>query len=129
MTETVEAIRKDIENTLGFVPGFLKEITFEDPAADILWELQKHYDLGESNIPPKYKHLICYAVAAAIHCPYCTPFHRAAAEMAGATQEEFQEAALHALKVSGYSAYLHGREYPVDTFKAELAKIVANLTE
>ncbi len=125
----VESIRQDIENTLGFVPGFLEELTYEDRAADILWDLMGHYDLGESNIPMKWKHLIGYAVAAAIHCPYCTPFHKAAAEMGGATEIELQEAALHALKISGFSAFLHGREYPVDKFKEELAQVVKNLTK
>ena len=31
---------------------------FENPAADILWELTKHYDNEETHIPMKYKHLI-----------------------------------------------------------------------
>jgi AhpD family alkylhydroperoxidase len=127
MARDVDEVRKKIEKTLGFVPGFLKELTFENSQADLVWQLNKHYNLEESNIPPKYKALIGYAVAAAIHCPYCIPFHKTAAELSGAAEIELQEAALHAFNVSGFSAFLHGREYPLDTFKKELAQIKQNL--
>lgn len=49
--------------------------------------------------------------------------------MGGATEAELREATLHALKVAGFSSFLHGREYPVSTFKEELAQGVRNLTE
>ncbi len=120
-------IRNEAKGAYGFLPDFVKEWTFEDPAADILWELTEHYDSKETHIPLKYKHLLCYAVAAAIHCPYCTPFHKLMAEMNGATEIEFQEAALHALKVTGFSAFMHGRQYPVDKFSNELRQIKMNM--
>ncbi len=120
-------IRKEAEQAYGFVPGFVDEWIFENPAADILWELSKHYDDEETHIPMKYKHLLCYAVAAAIHCPYCTPFHQTMAEMNGATKVELQEAALHALKVTGFSAFMHGRQYPLDKFTSELEQVKENV--
>lgn len=125
--KSISDIKKEAEGTFGFVPGFVDEWTFENPAADIIWELVKHYDTEESNIPMKYKHLICYAVAAAIHCPYCTPYHKNMAEMSGAIEIELQEAALHALKVSGISAFMHGRQYPLDKFKKELEQVKENV--
>lgn len=77
----------------------------------------------------KYKHLLCYAVAAAIHCPYCTAFHQMAAEMNGATQLELQEAALHALKVVGSSAFIHATQYSIDKFKNELQQLKDNMAK
>lgn len=127
MATNVSEIRRDIEKTLGFVPGFLKEVTYENPEAESLWNLMKHYDIEESNIPPKYKHLICYAVAAAIHCPYCTPFHKLAAEMNGATEAELREASLHAFKTAGFSSFLHGRQYPLERFNEDLDHLKENM--
>lgn len=124
---SVEDIKKEVKETFGFVPGFIDEWTFEQPAADFLWGLSEHYDDQETHIPMKYKHLLCYAVAAAIHCPYCTPFHKGLAEMNGATELELQEAALHAFKVAGYSAFMHGRQYPIDKFNEELRQIGENV--
>lgn len=124
--KSISEMKKEAQASFGFVLDFVDEWTFENPAADILWELTKHYDNEETHIPMKYKHLICYAVAAAIHCPYCTPFHQTMAEMSGATQIELQEAALHAFKVSGFSAFMHGRQYPLDKFKGELEQVKEN---
>jgi AhpD family alkylhydroperoxidase len=129
MGQSVKEMRKEIEKTLGFVPGFMEEATYEEHAGHIMWGLIKQYDLEETQIPAKYKHLICYGVAAAIHCPYCTPFHRVAAELNGATTGELQEAAFHALKVSGLSAFFPRREYPIETFTKELAQIRAHLEQ
>ncbi len=46
-------ILKDIETTIGLVPGFMKAL-----ADDVLikeWPLFKKYVLGESKIPAKYR--------------------------------------------------------------------------
>jgi len=125
--KSVGEIKKEAKEAFGFVPGFIDEWTFENPAGDIVWELVNHYDNEETHIPAKYKHLLCYAVAAAIHCPYCTPYHKAIAEMNGATKIELQEAALHALKTIGISAFMHGRQYPVEKFNRELEQVKENI--
>jgi AhpD family alkylhydroperoxidase len=121
--KSAEEIKNEVKSSYGFVPGFIEDMIFEDPAADILWELSKHYDEEETNIPMKYKHLLCFAVAAAIRCPYCIAYHKLMCEMNGANQKELQEAALHALKVTGSSAFIHGMQYPLDKFNQELQQI------
>ena len=53
---------KDIENTFGTVPGFMKKTP-----KDILpqrWPLFKRYQIGESVIPQKYREMMMLAAAA-----------------------------------------------------------------
>jgi len=80
---------KDIEKTLGIIPGFMKALP-----KDVLiqeWPLFKTYNFTETKIPGKYRELMGLAVAANIKCPYCQLFHKGAAQMNGATEEELAE--------------------------------------
>lgn len=113
----------EIVDALGEVPFLFKELEFDETAHDALWELFNRYELGETNIPGKYRHLIGLAVAGAIHCPYCVPFHTEAAKLNGATEDEIREASLMALTVSAFSTYMHGRQVPMDEFHAQLKRI------
>ncbi len=124
-----EQVFQDIRETFGFVPGFLEDFRWDELALGGTWELFKKFELGETNIPPKYKHMISLAVAGAIKCPYCTRFHKAAAELFGATEIELQEAAYMASLVGYFSNYLHGRNYPLDKFEEELHRIGQKLAE
>jgi AhpD family alkylhydroperoxidase len=47
-------------------------------------------------IPPKYKHLIMIAVAAAVESNMCTTVFMKSAQLAGATNEEITEAIMKA---------------------------------
>ena len=112
---------KDIEKTLGIVPGFMKGIP-----QDVLvqeWPEFKKYQLGDSQIPAKYRQLIGLAVAAVIKCPYCQLFHRGAAQMNGATEEELAELAYLARDTTGWSAIIHAQHYDYETFKKEFEQI------
>ncbi len=60
---------KDIETTIGIVPGFMKGLPEDVLVQD--WPLFKKYSLGESVIPAKYREMIGLAVSANIKCPYC----------------------------------------------------------
>jgi AhpD family alkylhydroperoxidase len=120
---------QEMRETLGFVPGFLEDLQWDELALGGTWEIFKKFELGETNIPGKYKHMIGLAVASAIGCPYCTRFHKAAAELFGATEIELQEAAYTASLVGYFSNYLHGRNYPLDKFEDELHRIGKKLAE
>jgi AhpD family alkylhydroperoxidase len=81
----------DIEKELGRVPGF-----FNGVPQDVLtqmWPIFKRYILGESKIPPKYREMIGLAIAATLKCPYCEIFHKGAAQMNGASDQELAEVA------------------------------------
>jgi AhpD family alkylhydroperoxidase len=118
---------KDIETTLGIVPGFMKAL-----AEDVLiqdWPLMKKYVVGESKIPAKYREMIGLAIAANIKCPYCTLFHTGAAQLHGASDDELQEIYFLASFTSRWSAMIHAQQYDYDKFAEEFAKIGAHLSK
>lgn len=112
---------KDIEETFGFVPGFMKGLPQDVLMHD--WPLMKKYTLQESKIPAKYRELMGLAVAANIKCPYCQLFHKSVAQMAGATPEEFAETAFLASYTSRWSSMIHAQHYDYDTFAKETQQI------
>jgi AhpD family alkylhydroperoxidase len=120
-----EETLKDIESTMGIVPGFMKALP-----ADVLvkeWPLFKKYELGESKIPAKYRELIGLAIASNIKCPYCQVFHTETAKMMGATDEEFAELAFLASFTSRWSAMIHAQNYDINKFVEELHQIGQHL--
>ena len=119
--------RDDVEATLGFVPGFLDALSEEDLVNE--WPSFKKYNLGETEIPPKYRELMGLAVAANIKCPYCQHFHREKAKMHGATDAELEEINFLATITSRYSAMLHAQNYDIETFEEEFDRIAAHLSE
>ena len=112
---------KDIEKSLGIVPGFMKGLPKDVLLHD--WPFFKKYVLGESKIPAKYRELMGLSVAANIKCPYCILFHKSAAQLYGATPEEFAEIAFLASYTSRWSAMIHAQDYPYETFAKETAQI------
>lgn len=112
---------KDIEKTFGIVPGFMKGLPQEVLVHD--WPLMKMYTVGETKIPAKYRELMGLAVAANIKCPYCQLFHKSAAQMMGATPEEFAEVAFLASYTSRWSAMIHAQHYPYETYAKETQQI------
>jgi AhpD family alkylhydroperoxidase len=122
----VEETRADIEATFGFVPGWL-DLTDEDLTNE--WPTMKRHMLEETAIPAKYKELIGLAVAANIKCPYCQHFHREAAKMHGATEEELQEVAFLAGHTPRYSSMIHAMDYDIETFREEFARIAEHFEQ
>ena len=84
-------IESDIVETLGQVPDFFASMP--DETLEREWAEWKTFQLGDTALTAREKHLIGLGVAAATHCPYCTYFHRAAAGMMGATDAQLEEAA------------------------------------
>ncbi|WP_255195227.1 carboxymuconolactone decarboxylase family protein [Halorarius litoreus] len=125
--DDVQQTREDIEETLGFVPGFLDALSEEDLVNE--WPTFKKYNFGETEIPAKYRELIGLAVAANIKCPYCQYFHREAAKMHGATDAELAEITYLSSITARYSSMLHAQHYDHDTFEDEFDRIGAHLTK
>lgn len=115
---------KDIQKTLGMVPGFMKAIPKDVLMQD--WPLMKKYQFGESAIPAKYREFIGLGVAANIKCPYCALMHTGMATMSGATDKEMAEVAFLASYTSRWSAMLHALQYNYDTFSKEVHQIAEN---
>ncbi len=113
-----EAALKDIEATLGGVPGFIKAL----PPAAIpgAWAEEKAIEFSsDTALSPKEKALISLAVAAQIPCQYCIYADTASAKHAGATDEEIAEAVTVAALARHWSTIFNGLQIDFETFKKE----------
>lgn len=125
---TRDQIDRDIKETFGLVPKWLKDIP--DYYIETEWESFKNLELSDKTaIPNKYKELIGLAVSGATRCSYCTYFHREAARLFGATDEEVTEAALIAKNTMGWSTYLNTQRYDHGEFEREFDQIAAHIRE
>ena len=114
-------VLRDIRETLGSVPKFFEDIPESSIGQE--WDTIKRFEFGETNIPNKYKELIGLGIASAIHCPYCTIFHKEAAITYGANEDEIEEAVHLAKHTVGWSSYLHGTEADLEQFKKDVNKV------
>jgi AhpD family alkylhydroperoxidase len=111
-----DATYKDIEATLGMVPGFFRLF----PAVGIAgaWDEFKMFQLNPNTaLDGKTKELIGLAVAAQVPCQYCIYFHTAAARANGATDEEIKEAVAMAAMTRHWSTVLNGMDADLVAFK------------
>jgi AhpD family alkylhydroperoxidase len=115
----VEATYKDIEQTLGKVPSFLRR--FPKTALPGAWaEVKALQFSNETALPPKVKALISLAVSAQIPCQYCIWQDTECAKRAGATEDEIAEAVAIAGLTRHWSTVFNGMQLDFETFKTEL---------
>jgi AhpD family alkylhydroperoxidase len=113
-----QATYRDIEQTLGSVPSFFRQL----PATAIAgaWSEMKTFQLNQdTQLNGKTKELIGLAVAAQIPCQYCIYFHTAAAKANGATDEEIREAVAMAAVARDWSTVLNGMQVDLNGFKRD----------
>jgi AhpD family alkylhydroperoxidase len=119
-------VDRDIQETLGLVPSFFKEVP--DYLIESDWQSFKNLQLSDKTaIPNKYKELIGLAVSGATRCRYCAYFHTEAARLFGAKDEEINEASLVAKNTMGWSTYLNSMQFDYDQFVEEFDRIVAHV--
>lgn len=116
-------VESEIRETLGIVPSFFSRIP--DELLGLEWELMRHFELDETRIPRKYKHLMGLAIHSETKCRYCSLFHTEMARLFGATEEELQEAVHYAKESVGWSVYLNGTRTDLDEFESELHEMTA----
>jgi AhpD family alkylhydroperoxidase len=115
---SAQAVYRDIEQTLGSVPGFFK--AFPESGIAGAWAEFKSVQLNpKTKLDGKTKELIGLAVAAQIPCHYCVYFHTAAAKANGATDEDIREAVAMAAIARHWSTVLNGMQVDFDGFKRE----------
>jgi AhpD family alkylhydroperoxidase len=116
--QTQATTYRDIEQTLGSVPSFFKQMP--ESAIAGAWAEMKGFQLNpKTQLNGKTKELIGLAVAAQIPCQYCIYFHTAAAKANGATDEEIKEAVAMAAVVRHWSTLLNGMQVDLGGFKRE----------
>ena len=126
ITMNTQETVKDIENTFGVVPDFVRNIP-QDVMVQ-MWPLLKKYGLGQSVIPQKYREMMALAAAAAMKCPYCQTFHKEAAKMYGASEEELSELSAIVAQTSFWSAILHTQNYDLNKFLQEFQAMGAHMS-
>ncbi len=62
-------VERDIVATLGQVPDFVAAMPDDTPKRE--WLEWKHFQMEDTALTAREKHLVGLGVAAAIHCPYC----------------------------------------------------------
>jgi AhpD family alkylhydroperoxidase len=121
-----EGVYAEIEQVFGTVPSFLRE--YPRVAIAGAWDAMKALQLNpETALSPKEKELIGLAVAAQIPCAYCVYFHTAAAEAAGATEEEIREAIAMAGMIRHWSTVVNGLHIDFAEFQAEADAIMQHV--
>ena len=119
LADDYDATIKDIQSTMGGVPGFVKQ--FPKAGLPGAWAEVKAIELSNKTaLPPKVKSLISLAVAAQIPCNYCIWSDTQNAKRAGATDEEIQEAVAMAALTRHWSTIFNGMQVDFDTFKKEM---------
>jgi AhpD family alkylhydroperoxidase len=113
-----QATYRDIEKTLGTVPGFFK--LFPELGIAGAWAEFKSVQLNPTTkLDGKTKELIGLAIAAQIPCQYCVYFHTAAAKANGASDEELREAVAMSAIVRHWSTVLNGMQVDLPAFKQD----------
>ena len=115
----------DIRATLGQIPSFFASMP--DSTLENEWTEFKKFQLSDTELSAREKHLIGYAVAAAIHCQYCTYFHESATTMMGTTKAQLEEANRIASDTAKYSTYLHGLRTDLGEFEKQTDEIGGHL--
>ena len=115
---SAQATYRDIEQTLGSVPGFFK--AFPESGIAGAWAEFKAIQLNpKTKLDGKTKELIGLAVAAQIPCQYCIYFHTAAAKANGATDQDIRETVAMAAVVRHWSTVLNGMQVDLADFKRD----------
>jgi AhpD family alkylhydroperoxidase len=125
---SAQAAYRDIEQTLGSVPGFFRQ--FPESGIAGAWAEFKSVQLNpKTKLDGKTKELMGLAVASQIPCQYCIYFHTAAAKANGATDEEVREAVAMAAIVRHWSTVLNGMQVDPATFKQEIDTVMRAAAE
>jgi AhpD family alkylhydroperoxidase len=116
--------RKDIEQTLGFVPAFLAKLP--EAALPGAWRELKELRLSSNtSLAPKVKALIALAIASQTPSRLCIAGETEFAKLAGANEREIAEAVGMAAITRNLSTMLNGQQNDEHVFEADINRLVA----
>lgn len=117
--KAVDETYRDIQATLGIVPGFFR--AYPEAGLPGAWASFKQVQVAENtSLNPKLKQLIGLAVSAQIPCTYCVYFHTEVAKAYGASPEEIKEAVALAAISRHWSTVLNGMAIDPTSFRSEV---------
>lgn len=123
VSSEVQATYKDIKQTLGILPSFLKD--YPEESISGAWTDMKGLQLNPmSMLPGKYKELIGLAISSQIPCHYCAHFHTEAAKLNKATPVEIKEAIALSALTRRWSTFLTGIQIDEGEFRSEVDKFL-----
>jgi AhpD family alkylhydroperoxidase len=118
--------RKDIEQSLGFVPAFLAKLP--EAALPGAWRELKELRLSaNTSLTPKQKALIALAVASQTPSHLCIVGETEFAKQAGANEREIAEAVGMAAITRNLSTILNGQQNDERVFEADINRLVAGV--
>ncbi len=105
----------EIKDEFGMVPNFFKSLAAHDPNwLELNWRREKAIMLNESALDRKTKELLAMVVSLVNDCEYCFLAHEAMARMAGATDEEINDAKKVIELFSSFNAIANSLKIPCD---------------
>lgn len=122
MSTSQQAVLKDIEATVGFVPQFFRSLP--EAMLPSFWSAMKNFEMATTALDSKTKELIGLAVSAQIPCNYCVQFHTEAARQHGATDKEIKEAVGMAAMTRMGSTLLNGMQTDMAQFRKDLQRMM-----
>jgi AhpD family alkylhydroperoxidase len=114
---------KDVEQSFGFVPDFIKQ--FPPEAVAGAWKEMRDVEMSPNTaLSGKHKSLIGLAVSSQIPCKYCVLADTEFAKLEGATDREVREAVAMAALVRHWSTLLNGLQVDEATYRKEIDRLV-----
>ncbi len=114
---TRDEIYADAKKAFGLVPEFMTRIP--DSTLEYDWGTIKALLFSATTLPAKDKHLMCLAVAASRQDLYCVYFFRGAAALAGATEDELNEAGRMGMLIAGFGTLFASTGLTHEEFRKE----------
>jgi AhpD family alkylhydroperoxidase len=118
------SVYKDVEQTFGFVPEFLKRFPAE--ALPGAWLNMRNVEMNpQSAIPGKIKSLIGLAVSSQIPCRYCVIADTEFAKLEGATDREVAEAVTMGAMARQYVTLVEGLQVDEKAYKRDWERLTS----
>ncbi|MDO5844415.1 MAG: carboxymuconolactone decarboxylase family protein [Methanocorpusculum sp.] len=114
----MNAKEKELEEKIGHVPVFFRELASSDPQMHEAVLKIDNYVWADGKISRKNKKLMAIAIASALRDDNALKAQLAGAKKLGLTIEEVDEALRVAFMLSGMPAYVHGKYAANETFKS-----------
>lgn len=119
-----KSVYKDVEQSFGFVPDFMKR--FPPEALPGAWLNMRNVEMNpESAIPGKVKSLIGVAVASQIPCRYCVIADTEFAKLDGATDREIAEAVTMGAMARQYITLVEGSQIDEKAYKRDWERLTS----